>query len=701
MLAGRKRGGSGGKKAASVIVDDETDIDPTTMKALDSLDLTSGERRATTITGARTARLDSKSGVDSVPKTWPDYERLYATGDINIEDPPFPPLAGRGITAAFPSGYDSQLAGATPLTATHFRAPLHLSPMTPIRESLVAKLDLLGERVGATPPSSSYNVPVPPSPFISPPSPLISSPSPFISSPSPFAAPPASPSSPATSSFAASTSASDSFVSALSRTRRSSEASTASSVSGWSRTPTSATTLQHLSKSRSAGLVFPSRTSLTPSPSLLSVPHHPDTLAQSVSSFAMASPATLAGISLQNHPSLVDILARALSPPPPARIPFSPVPKAAVVTLFPSQARSTDAALVVLASVGLPPSAQSIPLAQALCAHALLNGERGLVVMDAERDWRFRGNGLVQDGFDAREPGGGIRFYAAMPIFAPSLPSTASFEEQAGGRIAIGTVALLDDEPRLTRWSAGEKAALRTLAGKITNEIEHFLAERDACSSGRGSVSSSVAPSVQGGASSTLSVSNKPSFDRGSWKGQLGAGTGDRGRDERIDEDELEVMAEGASPALAGPSGPSGILAPACARLAAALNIPLVYLISLDLSACAPSPSLEGAPSLALLAAHNLPDGASSTTFDPALHLRALRAPEGGLLYKDTSSSSGYGQQANVFGSGLLFPVAEDEDRQKGWVLAGYTTDRDRRWGRQDMVEFQRVSAEMREVLGV
>ncbi|GAA5953283.1 hypothetical protein JCM10213_000686 [Rhodosporidiobolus nylandii] len=650
------------------------------MKALDSLDLTSGERRATTITGARTARLDSKSGVDSVPKTWPDYERLYATGDINIEDPPFPPLAGRGITAAFPSGYDSQLAGATPLTATHFRAPLHLSPMTPIRESLVAKLDLLGERVGATPPSSSYNVPVPPSPFISPPSPLISSPSPFISSPSPFAAPPASPSSPATSSFAASTSASDSFVSALSRTRRSSEASTASSVSGWSRTPTSATTLQHLSKSRSAGLVFPSRTSLTPSPSLLSVPHHPDTLAQSVSSFAMASPATLAGISLQNHPSLVDILARALSPPPPARIPFSPVPKAAVVTLFPSQARSTDAALVVLASVGLPPSAQSIPLAQALCAHALLNGERGLVVMDAERDWRFRGNGLVQDGFDAREPGGGIRFYAAMPIFAPSLPSTASFEEQAGGRIAIGTVALLDDEPRLTRWSAGEKAALRTLAGKITNEIEHFLAERDACSSGRGSL-------------------ERPTRR---WHRRVrSAERISRGRDERIDEDELEVMAEGASPALAGPSGPSGILAPACARLAAALNIPLVYLISLDLSACAPSPSLEGAPSLALLAAHNLPDGASSTTFDPALHLRALRAPEGGLLYKDTSSSSGYGQQANVFGSGLLFPVAEDEDRQKGWVLAGYTTDRDRRWGRQDMVEFQRVSAEMREVLGV
>lgn len=47
-----------------------------------------------------------------------------------------------------------------------------------------------------------------------------------------------------------------------------------------------------------------------------------------------------------------------------------------------------------------------------------------------------------------------------MPIFAPSLPNLAHLEEEAGGRIAIGTIALLDDWPRMSKFGSSEKAKL-------------------------------------------------------------------------------------------------------------------------------------------------------------------------------------------------------------------------------------------------
>lgn len=54
-----------------------------------------------------------------------------------------------------------------------------------------------------------------------------------------------------------------------------------------------------------------------------------------------------------------------------------------------------------------------------------------------------------------------------MPIYAPSLPSLAALEEEAGGRIAIGTVALLDDWPRTTKFGSSERAKLYVLAHSI------------------------------------------------------------------------------------------------------------------------------------------------------------------------------------------------------------------------------------------
>lgn len=134
------------------------------------------------------------------------------------------------------------------------------------------------------------------------------------------------------------------------------------------------------------------------------------------------------------------------------------------------------------------------------------------------------------------------------------------------------------------------------------------------------------------------------------------------------------------SPVADTPS--SSTFAAACTSLAQSLDLSLVYLVSLDLSSCPPAPSITGQPALTLIAAHNLPLD-SSASFDPALHLRALRAPEGGLLYRSPEHVKG------GFASGILLPVAESED--KGWVLAGYTTERARKWGEREMAEFDHV----------
>lgn len=96
--------------------------------------------------------------------------------------------------------------------------------------------------------------------------------------------------------------------------------------------------------------------------------------------------------------------------------------------------------------------------------------------------------------------------------------------------------------------------------------------------------------------------------------------------------------------------------------LAKALALDLVYLVALDLPSSSSRPT--SAPTLRVLAAHGLTNPAPS--FDPALHLRALRAEEGGLLYKNPRYS-GEGEGLG-FASGMLIPILEV--RRVGYVLS-------------------------------
>ena len=81
---------------------------------------------------------------------------------------------------------------------------------------------------------------------------------------------------------------------------------------------------------------------------------------------------------------------------------------------------------------------------------------------------------------------------------------------------------------------------------------------------------------------------------------------------------------------------------------------------------------------LRVLASHGLPSPPPS--FDPALHVKALRAPEGGLIYK----SARFNPAATAsYASGILIPVLEV--RRTGFVLCSYSRSPTRQFVQRDL----------------
>lgn len=125
------------------------------------------------------------------------------------------------------------------------------------------------------------------------------------------------------------------------------------------------------------------------------------------------------------------------------------------------------------------------------------------------------------------------------------------------------------------------------------------------------------------------------------------------------------------APVTAVPKDLQRVFDQATKMLAKALGVSLVYLVALDL--------IPSSPTLRVLAAHGLSNPAPS--FDPALHLKALRAPEGGLLYRNPRYSPegeglGYAQ-------GMLIPILEV--RRVGYCLCAYTKEADRQFEQKDL----------------
>lgn len=120
------------------------------------------------------------------------------------------------------------------------------------------------------------------------------------------------------------------------------------------------------------------------------------------SHFGTASPAVPYVQSIQALPTLQYLLDRFLVSMETVSL------TAATVTLFPNSPASTR--LDVLASSGAARSWHDVGVDVAIDAHAILNGSKGLVVHDVEKDWRWRGNRDLDEK--------GVRFYAGpSPLF--------------------------------------------------------------------------------------------------------------------------------------------------------------------------------------------------------------------------------------------------------------------------------------------
>lgn len=220
-------------------------------------------------------------------------------GEVNVEDPPFPP-----ITKALATSTSAAKEGAaTPYDENNYPAPA--SPLEHVRQKLLGRLDLLGK--GDTATTAASGSPVPP----------VSSPMHVGSSSS--------------SRISASTHADSLF----SNNRRD---------SGFSTAPSSV--FSHSAASGKSPLV----------PAHLHFPRSSN--------------------SFQNHPALHAILNRSKSL-------FNT--KMTLITILGEQHQ------VFLASAGMPENVESLPRNATFCSHTVLNGsggEKGLVVLDTQKDWR-------------------------------------------------------------------------------------------------------------------------------------------------------------------------------------------------------------------------------------------------------------------------------------------------------------------------
>ncbi|SCZ96336.1 BZ3500_MvSof-1268-A1-R1_Chr8-2g10126 [Microbotryum saponariae] len=628
----------------------------------------------------RSGRLDSATSPVEVPQVWDDWIKQYANGGMDVENPPRPPPPMASNT--FPSLHASSRSSRNPAEEGKLSAPNQ--PLESVRQKMIARLELFGPTEITSARTASRMV-----------TPIASS---------------------SSSQFTQGTDRNSSLFD-----RRASNGSTAqSSVSATS------------SESTPAFLNSAGSNDVPEPPSCLS--------------FA-------------NHPSLASILRRAKNT-------FG-VRIVLVTVLLEDKQR-------FLAATGMPKGVESLPREVTFCAHTVLNGERGLVVLDTQRDWRFRNN-ILSVSVNAR-------LYAGMPIYPPS---NAELEEEAGGRLPIGTLCLLDDRPR-TEFTQSERAQLRALASDVSVEIEAWFSEL------RSSVvshSSSMADLSHNQVKQVAFDEPSPSSGYTDWNGlktpvastfpnsspskimqspasvssikpALKCRTNDpatytagslsshvpqalpptpeeetarhlhTGRSQKIkprtkpeipvrdvrrsavspevnpatSSPESSACSQNVSPTFIRQTFPSAktrpqprtphqkLLDSAIKSLGDRLALSLVYLVSMS------NLSEEGPHALALLSAHNPP--ATTPSFDSALHLKALRAAEGGLLYRNPAIATlGPNEefQGPGFASGILLPVAEREGM--GWVLAGYTKDATRVFSEEELDRFVDISAQLAQLV--
>jgi len=326
-----------------------------------------------------------------------------------------------------------------------------------------------------------------------------------------------------------------------------------------------------------------------------------------------------------------------------------------------------------------------------LCAHTILSGRKGFAVLDTLKDWRFENSPLTKQW--------NSRFYAGVPIFSPNLDGSQESEDNL---CPIGTLCIVDRNPR-DSFSVEDRKRFLCMSEYARREIEKWFAKKmerkmETLTAGQEQwnhelkrVISSPSDECDSLESEVLSAhpASKPSGFRrlASMRSNSTVGASFSSLRPNLPK----------SPPKTGPGlfedvnvavkpKMRKVFDVATKLIAETLDLSLVYL-----TAVVPHTDSQVLGNTRIISGHNIP--LPVPVFDAGLHLRVLRAPEGGFLYQNPSVKEceeaflqPQGPGMKPYASALLIAVGtEAQPTSGGFVLAGYTDDPKRVFGAEDV----------------
>ncbi|EFP90938.2 uncharacterized protein PGTG_17210 [Puccinia graminis f. sp. tritici CRL 75-36-700-3] len=360
-----------------------------------------------------------------------------------------------------------------------------------------------------------------------------------------------------------------------------------------------------------------------------------------------------------------------------------------------------------LTEVGLP-EMRDIPKEISFCAHTILSGRKGFAVLDSHKDWRFENGPLVQNY--------GVRFYAGVPLMAPNLDKSQKSEEKT---CPIGTLCIMDFAPR-ENFNVDDRKRLVYLSEYARREIEKWFArkmdqkmenltavqetwchelrlvsrspirEDDSLQSevlADISSTQTVIPSSSrsifrrfNSVSSISSASTAPSSHKApSFQSPMNAGFG-----------LFDDIHAALTPKM------RKVFDLATNLIGQTLDFSLVCLV-----AVVPASVSNGSARTMILSGYNIPSPVP--VIDGNLCLRALRAPQGGLLYQnptaEESEKAGLRFQSTGVkpcASAMILAIGtEAYHNSGGFILSGYTDDPKKVFGAEDVLFMNKFAQEL------
>ncbi|BGP16094.1 hypothetical protein JCM10213_007526 [Rhodosporidiobolus nylandii] len=320
-----------------------------------------------------------------------------------------------------------------------------------------------------------------------------------------------------------------------------------------------------------------------------------------------------------------------------------------------------------------------LPRQASFCAHMVLNQNRGLVVVNAQEDWRFANNGL------------GVAFYAAFPVTAP-----VDLNDPTARRVPIGSLCLIDGRPR-ANFAAHERKQLSNLANLASASIEAWAKQQRTgrpmhpVPLGDDSVLTfSPPPSLlsrrgslltvtEEGEPSSLPYRHDPPL-RSHWSATTAT---------------ITTAAPTPLPPVTGSntlrrlgSSTQFLIDLAITSVSTRLSAPLVYVLHISVSKSPFSVTKR------MVSCHGEPS--SYLSFAGGLHLHAMRAGGDGIKYEPPAVPDPLG-----LAGGIVLPVMRDVDdedgEESGAVLAVFWEEEGKTLGQENMLYLHQVVRAMAE----